>query len=165
MTNTVVSMPVLNQNCLFHFDHRGSPRMCTDQLPFVTIGSGQLTGDPFLAFMQRMFWKHPAPLLSDGIRSAVWTLLHAINTRPGDVTEPIQIVISRKKGEDYRVLEFSKADVELQIQGVVDIESRMVAAATILHEPSTPPPEPPTSKSKCVWFQQFPFDAPPPLNP
>jgi len=56
LTTTLVALPLGHSTCLFQFDEQGAPEEATQELPFVSIGSGQPIADPFLAFLRRIFW-------------------------------------------------------------------------------------------------------------
>ena len=93
LSQTLVALPVSRELCLFQFDQNGAPEMATNDLPFVAIGSGQRLADPFLAFLRRIFWKDRCPNVADGIFAVWWTLHQAIETAPGYVADPKQIVV------------------------------------------------------------------------
>jgi 20S proteasome alpha/beta subunit len=105
ITQTLVAMPVKKNPCLFQFDQQGAPEEATKDLPFVAIGSGQSIADPFLAFLRRIFWSTTLPTLSDGLLATVWTLRHAIETNPGGVSDPIQIITLDKNGKARQIPE------------------------------------------------------------
>lgn len=56
ISSALVAIPVQKVPCLFQFNHQGSPEQATARLPFVAIGSGQMTADPFLAFIRELLW-------------------------------------------------------------------------------------------------------------
>jgi 20S proteasome alpha/beta subunit len=97
LTSTLVALPLHDGSApspsLIQFDYQGAPEEATDSLPFVSIGSGQQIADPFLAFLRRIFWQKGSPTVQDGIFTVLWTLEHAIQTNPGGVAEPKQLVI------------------------------------------------------------------------
>ena len=90
----------------------GQAEAATDDLPYVSIGSGQSLADPFLAFLRQVFWPDSPPRLAQGIFAVVWTLTHSIRVAPGGVSEPIQVMtLTNDKGKpSAQVLQ----DVELQ---------------------------------------------------
>src|SRR5262249_33715198 len=102
---TLVGMPVAGKACLFQFDEQGLPEEATEDLPFIAIGSGQHIADPFLAFLRRVFWPNELPTLADGVLAAIWTVRHAIDTNPGGVGEPIQIITICPKDRDWHAKE------------------------------------------------------------
>ena len=143
ISSSLVSLPIKKQICLFEFDHMGAPEQKTDHLPFVSIGSGQHTADPFLAFQKRILWGSELPSLSNGIFSAVWTIQHAINTSPGGVSEPIQIVILREADLGFEARELNPSELEEHKQAVKDVEKSITDTATKLRESAPSPPSPP----------------------
>lgn len=82
---------------MFQTDPWGNGEQVTEELPFVAIGSGQPIADPFIAFLRRVYWKNAnKPTLEEGLTSVLWTLRHAIDTHPGGVTDPMQIMVLEK---------------------------------------------------------------------
>jgi len=113
LTSTVIAIMIDGEPTLIQFDQQGSPECATDDLRFVSIGSGQPLADPFLAFLRRIFWSSKPPTLSDGIFAATWTLNHAIATNPGGVDDPIQVITlcrGRANNCDIRELESTELD-------------------------------------------------------
>jgi 20S proteasome alpha/beta subunit len=142
VSSTLVAMPVDKKPCLFQFNHQGSPEQATTKLPFVAIGSGQMTADPFLAFIRRLLWKDTHPSLAHGIFAAQWTVHHAITTSPGGVAGPIQIAILDK---DCKARELTDGELEEQVRCIGAMEDAMHAAArnVIAPEQAGPAPAPP----------------------
>lgn len=128
LSQSVLAMPLNGKLCLFQFDAQGAPEMATTDLPFVSIGSGQPIADPFLAFLRRALWRHqgdandPVPPLGDGILAALWTLVHAIETNPGGVADPIQMMILREEGKEMTARELTDAELGEHKQVIKDIE-------------------------------------------
>jgi hypothetical protein len=98
LSSTVVALSLSRAPCLFQFDHQGAPEAATEQLPFVSIGSGQPIADPFLAFLRRIFWPTRLPSLTEGVLATLWSLRHAINTNAGGVADPVQIMTLNTAG-------------------------------------------------------------------
>jgi 20S proteasome alpha/beta subunit len=67
------------------------PELKTERLWYVSMGSGQMIVDPFLALMRRAFWTKGPPTVADGIFATTWAIQHAIETNPGGVNGPIRI--------------------------------------------------------------------------
>jgi len=103
---TLIALPVGGKLCLFTFDEKCAPEMATENIPFVSIGSGQPIADPFLGFLRRIFWNDTLPSLADGIFATVWTLNHAIALAPGGISDPKQIAVieNGKSGHNARIL-------------------------------------------------------------
>lgn len=118
----LIAIPISKKLCLFQFNQQCSPEEATDNLPFVSIGSGQKIADPFLAFLRRIFWPNELPSLEDGILTALWTLEHAIRTHPGGVSDPKQIVTIKKENNKYKTYEFQEKELEEHLEEIYDIE-------------------------------------------
>lgn len=88
---TVVALRVQGTDRLFQFSETCAPEEATEELPYVSIGSGQQNADPFLAFVRRIYWPRSVPNLSGGIFATLWTLIQTIQSSPGRVGEPITI--------------------------------------------------------------------------
>ena len=91
ITTTLVALAARDGPHLVQFDCECCPEVATNDLPFVSMGSGQLIADPFLAFLRRIFWKDRLPSVSEGIFAVNWTLEHAIDTAPGGIAGPTDI--------------------------------------------------------------------------
>lgn len=102
LCKTMVAIPVRRSPCLFTFDFNGAPEKATPDLPFVSMGSGQMIADPFLAFLKRAFWKESQPTVAEGRLVAVWTIDHVCQTNPGGVGGDIQL--ATLVGDDARIV-------------------------------------------------------------
>jgi hypothetical protein len=98
-----------------------APEAATSDLPFVSVGVGQATADPFLAFIRRVFWREREPNTADGIFAATWTLRHAIDTSPGGVADPIQVMVL----EDGKVRELDSKELDEHEQNVELLEEHI----------------------------------------
>jgi len=145
VSSTVVAIPLAGVNHLICYDRLGAPTVCTLHLPFVAVGSGQLAGDPFLAFVRKLLWADSLPSLTLGIFSAIWTLIHAIDTSPGGVSEPIQVVISTEEDGAFKARELGDLETQEHKQAVASLEKTISGRALTLPPPPTQPPVPPGS--------------------
>jgi 20S proteasome alpha/beta subunit len=147
LMQAVVVLLVGNEPCLFHFDQQGSGEQATDDLPFVAIGSGQLIADPFLAFIRRLFWKDRLPTSDEGVFAAVWAVQHAIETNPGGVGPPIQIInmIKVEEGKNliWRAQEMSQALNEERLQFIGSLEAEIANLPKTIEEAKKAIPPPP----------------------
>jgi hypothetical protein len=125
-TSTVIAFPIGDEPYLLELDHLCEPTECTYDLPFVTIGSGKVHADPFLAFIKRVFWPHNAPTLTDGTFAATWTLQHAIACSPGGVGGPIRLVtLSKTEGRGWRAKELSRDDLGEHLVAIDAVQEEM----------------------------------------
>lgn len=73
------------------------PELKTENIWYVSMGSGQIIADPFLGLMRNVFWSDGMPTLQDGIFIATWTLQHAIEVNAGGVNGPIQLAVLKNE--------------------------------------------------------------------
>ena len=105
LSSAVVALAINSRLCLIQFNHLCIPELATPDLPFISIGSGQVMADPFLAFLRRVFFPNNLPNIAEGIFYTIWTLRQAIETSPGGVSDPIQVI--ELKVDSVRELELS----------------------------------------------------------
>ncbi len=120
--STLIAIPISKKIRLFQFNQQCSPEEATENLPFVSIGSGQQIADPFLAFLRWIFWRNELPSLEDGILTVLWTLQHAIRTNPGGVSDPKQIITIKKENNKYKIYEFQEKELQEHSEEIYDIE-------------------------------------------
>ncbi len=142
ISHSVVALPIGRAPCLFQFDQQGSPEEATEHLPFVSVGSGQRIADPFLAFIRRVFWGDSLPNINAGIFSALWTLHHAIETNPGGISEPKQIIVMEREGDNWRARELPNEELEEHSEAIGRVEQYLGEFFT--RQAEQPPPPPPT---------------------
>ena len=118
--NETAALNPLNFGALFAFASSRKLKLCefqsgnfqpefkTQDLWYVSMGSGQTICDPFLGLQRRVFWKDDKPpSLSNGIFATVWALQHAIDLNTGGIKDPIQVAVLEKgkNGACARILE------------------------------------------------------------
>lgn len=146
LTQTLLAAPIEGQVRLYHFGCTGEPEEITDNIPFVTIGSGQNLADPFLAFLRTIFWKDSIPNMAEGIFAIFWSLRHAIRRNTGGVADPIQIMTLQKQGEDsFLVKELESTELEETEQAVKAAEEHL---SQFKHGKGEPPPAAPAVASE-----------------
>jgi 20S proteasome alpha/beta subunit len=146
----VVAMPFDAGAELIQFDQQCAPELASDDLPCVAIGSGQPMTDPFLAFLRLIFFPRRVPSVQDGVFCAVWALQHAIDTMPGGVAEPKQVIVLERKGQDWEARELPTAEIDIHVDAVRDAERtltdwRSQFSATPAGAPPAAPPAAPVS--------------------
>ncbi|MBI2085717.1 hypothetical protein HYT74_00080 [Candidatus Daviesbacteria bacterium] len=119
---SIVALPVNNNPYLFQFNQQGSPEQANDGLPFVAIGSGQQIADPFLAFIRRNFWKDRLPTIGEAEFAAMWTLEQAIQTNPGGIGDPKQMMVLRKAEDHWIAEELEPEQLEEHQESVKNME-------------------------------------------
>jgi 20S proteasome alpha/beta subunit len=84
------------------------PEFKDQKMWYVSLGSGQLITDPFLALMREVFWKTGPPTVQEAIFAVTWALDHAVQVNPGGINAPVRIAVMERveKGKLYsRILE------------------------------------------------------------
>jgi 20S proteasome alpha/beta subunit len=126
LSSTLVALPIQHNISLFQFDHQGAPEAATSTLPFVSIGSGQASADPFLGFIRRVFWKDGAcPSLNDAVFAAIWTLKQCIDTSTGGVSYPIQVATLTKNSRGETATFYEDADLDEHKQAIDEFEKKL----------------------------------------
>ena len=147
LTNSLIAIPVggLNGSAeLIQCNHLGMPEAATNDLPYVTIGSGQSLADPFLAFLRRVFWPDAPPNLADGVFATVWTLRHAISVTPGGVSEPIQVAtLAKHRGRELSASILASEQLQEHRQNVLEVERYLASFTEAPQNEQSSPPKPP----------------------
>ena len=116
------------------------PEIKKDKLFFVSMGSGQMLADPFLAFISRVLWKDTSPSVEQAKFGVYWALDHAIKLAPGGVGGPINLSVLSKVGEAWQASLLP--DTQEQAQYIVELETHIggFARKTIQDAQAIPPP-------------------------
>jgi 20S proteasome alpha/beta subunit len=118
----------------------------TKDMPFISMGSGKLTADPFLGFLRKVYWPDKLPTVQEGALAAYWTIQHAIDMKVAGVgfsvdvftIEPSDRTLKARKLDDAEVdehVEFIKAS-EAALRGVRDA----IGTSSAAQPPVEPPP-------------------------
>jgi 20S proteasome alpha/beta subunit len=125
IASAIVALPIAGRHCLIQFDVNGGPEVATQNLPFVSIGIGQPTADPFLAFLRKVFWKKSEPTLLDGVFAALWTVEHAIDFAPGGIAGPVHVAVLEKAKNGYSARFLSDNELAEHKQHVGEAEDAL----------------------------------------
>jgi ElaB/YqjD/DUF883 family membrane-anchored ribosome-binding protein len=87
--------------------------------PYVTMGSGQILADPFIAHMSDLLFGGGIPRLSEGRLLVAWTLQHVLRFNTGGVGGEMQIQALEKVNGKWTT---NAVDVGETAQQVADIE-------------------------------------------
>lgn len=147
-SQTLIALAVQGQPELIQFDYQCLPEWTTNELPFVSIGSGEAIADPFLAWIRFVFWRRRLPTLAEGRFAVYWTLTHAIRTAPGGIGPPIQMAALERKQDSVTARELSEAELKEHDVAISEYENAIRELFGEQHgevQPSPlPPPEPPS---------------------
>jgi hypothetical protein len=96
------------------------PEIKKDKLFFVSMGSGQVLADPFLAFVRRTLWKDQMPTVDEGKFGVYWVLDHTVRLAPGRVGPPIRLATLRQVGDKWIA---SQQDTQESAQYIAELEA------------------------------------------
>lgn len=109
---------------------------------FVSMGSGQMLSDPFLAFVCRVLWGSTMPDVDHGKFGVYWVLAHTIKLAPGQLGPPICLATLRQpKG----VWVAEEQDTQESAQYIDELEKHIggfAPRATIEEATVEPVPQP-----------------------
>lgn len=142
---SLVAASIEGQPCLIEYATNDfQPEIRKDDLFFVSMGSGQVLAEPFLAFISRVLWKNQMPTLEEGKFGVYWVLDHTIKLAPGGVGGPIKLALLRKDGEGWVAEELP--DTQEQAQYISELENHIANFARAPVEQAEPEPLPPIPK-------------------
>ena len=111
-SSTGIGIGKIGLSALVAFYSDSQPRLCElasrdfqpefkdENIWYVSIGSGQLITDPFLALMRNIFWDEGMPTVQDAILTVTWTLEHVVEVNPGGINKPIRIAILQEDSQN-----------------------------------------------------------------
>ena len=127
---------------LIQFSAHCNPEEVTQDLPFVSLGSGQLSADPFLAFIRRIFWPTGLPPLLDGKIATIWTLDEVIKHTPGGIGGNVRVsVLEKDRNNHWKCSELTQEEIDDHREALDETEKRMRERPPQAAEP-LPEPEP-----------------------
>jgi hypothetical protein len=147
LSGSVLALPVAGVLRLYQFSQQCAPEEATVDLPFVAVGSGQSIADPFLAFLRKVFWPKRLPTVADARLATFWTLSHCIETNPGGVADPKQMITITQNDQGCDIRESTGPELleyEQHIAQAVDYLGKFqeLMRPETIESPSTEPPMP-----------------------
>lgn len=108
----LMAFPCKHEHHLVEFALRDfQPEFKDENIWYVSMGSGQLIVDPFLAFIRDVFWDGGPPTTQDAIFATTWALDHVIKVNPGGVNGPVRIATLTKINGDWTAQLLSDDDL------------------------------------------------------
>jgi hypothetical protein len=145
----MIAAPISNQPELAEFGLLDfQPERKIGSQHFVTMGSGQLLADPFMAFVNRVLWNGVQPDVKTGMFGVYWALEHACEYAPQGVGKPIKLATLRRENGQWNAKIIEQAELQEQSEHISAIEARIGRyPAEIISEAKTETlPEPPKGK-------------------
>jgi hypothetical protein len=98
------------------------PELKTADIWYVSMGSGQLIVDPFLALIRRVFWNDGVPGCQDAAFAVHWAISHAIEINPGGVNKPVSIGVLRRTDGKFAAALLSDKELAAHAENVSGVE-------------------------------------------
>ena len=121
------------------------PEFKTQNIWYVSMGSGQAVIDPFLCFMREIFWEKGPPSVKDGVFAATWLLDYAVTVNTGGVNGPVRIATLEKSAGDWKARLLSDEDLlehresqKAAKDALRNFKDKIVAQATAQEIPAPP---------------------------
>ena len=142
----LIAAPIENVSELVEFGLLDfQPERKTSRSHFLSMGSGQILADPFLAFISRVLWGQNEPNVQLAKLGVFWALSHAIEYAPGGVGRPIQMATLQSTSADWRATLLQEDELGELEQHIHEIEGRIarypdevIAQAAIVPLPAAP---------------------------
>lgn len=128
---------------LVEIGHTITVEKMTDDVPFVTMGSGKSQADSLLGFLAGVYWPKAAPSLQEGKLAACWAVMHAIDMRVFGVGFSVDGFVLQDDADGSKAIELSVADIAEHADFVDSIKQKMLEATDFStpHPGATPPPK------------------------
>jgi hypothetical protein len=115
------------------------PELKTEKLFFVSMGSGQVLADPFLAFVSKVMWKGKMPTVDDAKFAVYWVLDHTIKLAPGKVGPPIRLATLRNVAGKWVAAEQDTQEFAQYVEELEDHIGKFIRAP-VEEAAANPPP-------------------------
>ena len=142
-THSLVALPAGRNGYLVQVDPVGQTEVATEDLPYVSVGSGQPIADTLLGFLRKVLWPKGLPALSDGVLTVTWALDEAIRLAPGGIAKPVQVATLLKKKGQFIAEELKKTQLYEHRQNISDMGKRWQdykASQQVIDGEDVPPP-------------------------
>lgn len=83
----------------------------TGDIPFISMGSGKASADPFLGFLRKVFWPSTLPTIQEGALAAYWTIQHAIDMKVAGVGFSVDVFVVERSDKTYKARKLDDAEV------------------------------------------------------
>lgn len=144
----LVAFPCQHKPHLVEFgDPDFQPELKTENIWYVSMGSGQMIADPFLGLMRHAFWDDGVPNCKDAEFVVTWILSQAIRLNTGGVNGPMQVAVLKASAGNFEARMLNEAELEGHEDNVEGLTAHMRKYRDILrgtaveNAPDVPKPE------------------------
>lgn len=127
-TELLVVAPICKEPVLMMFDYQKSVMEADENILFLTLGSGAPMAEPFLKFIDRIFWNgKPPQTINDGVFGVLWALHHVIETNAtmGVGGEPDIAILEKQEDGKWKARIWQKEELMEHQDRVVDAEETL----------------------------------------
>jgi 20S proteasome alpha/beta subunit len=122
----------------------------TNDLPFISMGSGKPSADPFLGFLRKVYWSMKLPTIQEGALAAYWTIYHAIDMKVPGVGFSVDVFVVETKAKTFTARQLDEAEIAEHADFMKAAEDALRGVRDAMTAPST---------------AETPAQTPPTLNP
>jgi hypothetical protein len=83
----------------------------TNDMPFISMGSGKASADLFLGFLRKVYWPTKPPTIQEGALAAYWTIQHAIDMKVPGVGFSVDVFVVELKAKSFTARKLDDAEV------------------------------------------------------
>lgn len=141
----VTAANLAGYGALLAFCSNGNPHLCefaigtfqpelkTNDIWYVSMGSGQLIVDPFLALIRKVFWDDGMPNCQDAAFAVYWAIQHAIDVNPGGVNGPVSIGVLKHIDNKFTATVLTQEQLAAHAENVNAAERHLRQYKNVLH--------------------------------
>jgi len=121
----------------------------TDDMPFISMGSGKLSADPFLGFLRKVYWPTKLPTIQEGALAAYWTIQHAIDMKVVGVGFSVDVFVIAPSDKTFIARKLDDAEVAEHVEFIRASEEALRGVRESMTAPpaiEAPVAAPPTLK-------------------
>jgi hypothetical protein len=97
----------------------------TKDLPFISMGSGKPSADPFLGFLRNVFWPSDLPTIQEGALAAYWTIRHAIDMKVFGVGFDVDVFTVQLAAKTFTARQLDDAELAEHIDFIKEAEQAL----------------------------------------
>ena len=116
----------------------------TADTPFISLGSGKASADPFLGLLRQVYWPTKLPTIQEGALAAFWTVQHAIDMKVHGVGFNVDVFVIEPKDKTFVARKLEDAEVEEHVEFIKASEEALRGVRDQIAAPpaaeQTPPP-------------------------
>jgi 20S proteasome alpha/beta subunit len=110
----------------------------TKDLPFISMGSGKPSADPFLGFLRNVFWPSDLPTIQEGALAAYWTIRHAIDMKVFGVGFDVDVFTVQLAAKTFTARKLDDAELAEHLDFIKEAEQALRGVRESMIRPPAP---------------------------